>query len=58
MRNNGVPLVDHAPKAALTQSIMALAESLTGESKEEGAADALAKPEKSGLFGFLAKAKK
>jgi pilus assembly protein CpaE len=57
VRNNGVPLVDHAPKAALTQSIVALAESLTGEPKEEAAPDAVLKPEKSGLFGFLAKAK-
>jgi pilus assembly protein CpaE len=58
VRNNGVPLVEHAPKAALTQSILGLAESLAGEPKEEPPADAAAKPEKSGLFGFLAKAKK
>jgi pilus assembly protein CpaE len=58
VRNNGVPLVEHAPKAALTQSIINLAEALTGEPKEESAADSSVKPEKSGLFGFLAKAKK
>ena len=33
VRNNGVPLVEQAPKAAITQSIMGLAEALTGEPK-------------------------
>ncbi len=33
VRNNGVPLVEQAPKAAITQSIIALGEALTGESK-------------------------
>jgi pilus assembly protein CpaE len=30
VRNNGVPLVEQAPKAAITQSIVALAETLCG----------------------------
>lgn len=30
-RNNGVPLIDSAPKAAVTQSIMSLAKVLTGD---------------------------
>src|SRR5262249_38680354 len=30
VRNNGVPVVDQAPKAAITQSIIALADALTG----------------------------
>lgn len=31
VRNNGVPLIEQAPKAAITQSIIALAEALTGD---------------------------
>ena len=30
-RNNGVPLIEHAPKAAITQSFVALAKALSGE---------------------------
>lgn len=33
VRNNGVPLVEQAPKAAITQSIIALAEKLSGVEK-------------------------
>ncbi|MGC4006468.1 MAG: response regulator [Pirellulales bacterium] len=56
VRNNGVPLIEQAPKAALTQSILQLSERLCGESKEEEVAA------KSGgsigkLFGFLNKKK-
>jgi pilus assembly protein CpaE len=32
VRNNGVPLVEQAPKAAITQSIIAMADALSGES--------------------------
>ncbi len=40
VRNNGVPLLQHAPKAAITQSIGQLADSLCGKkSDEEGAGD-------------------
>jgi pilus assembly protein CpaE len=34
VRNNGVPLVEQAPKAAITQSVIMLAEKLTGSLKE------------------------
>ena len=52
VRNNGVPLVDHAPKAAITHSIIGLAEALTSENKESVVEDA-AKPSSLGrLFGF------
>ena len=53
-RNNGVPLIEQSPKAAITQSIMALAAALFNEGKEEteDAAEAK-KPARKGLFGFL-----
>jgi pilus assembly protein CpaE len=35
VRNNGVPLIEQAPKAAITQSVMALAETFCGERKTE-----------------------
>lgn len=57
VRNNGVPLVDHAPKSALTQSILGLADALSGEQRQSEEAEAQSKPEKSGLFSFLSKAK-
>jgi len=60
VRNNGVPLVEQAPKANVTMSIVSLAEALSGEKKEEPAAEAApeAKAAKSGLFGmFKSKAK-
>jgi pilus assembly protein CpaE len=31
VRNNGVPLLEHAPKAAITQSIVQLADALSGD---------------------------
>jgi pilus assembly protein CpaE len=53
VRNNGVPLVEQAPKAAVTQSVMGLAESLTGDRKENAAEEeADAKAGKSGIFSF------
>ncbi|MGC3969024.1 MAG: response regulator [Pirellulales bacterium] len=55
VRNNGVPLVEQAPKAAVTQSLLGLAEALTGVKKEgedAPAPTADAKPNKSGLFSF------
>jgi pilus assembly protein CpaE len=36
VRNNGVPLLEHAPRAALTQSILALADALCGSGPGEG----------------------
>ena len=35
VRNNGVPLIEHAPKAAITQSIVTLAEALTSGGQVE-----------------------
>ncbi|MCE9604308.1 MAG: response regulator [Planctomycetia bacterium] len=60
VRNNGVPLVEQAPKANVTMSIVSLAEALSGEKKEETVAEVVADPKaaKSGIFGmFKAKAK-
>ncbi len=34
VRNNGVPLIEHAPKAAITQSMLALADALSQDEKE------------------------
>lgn len=36
VRNNGIPLVQHAPKAGITNSIMQLADAICGRSREEG----------------------
>ena len=53
-RNNGVPLIEQSPKAAITQSIVALAGALFDEAKSEEATAADAKkPGRKGLFGFL-----
>jgi pilus assembly protein CpaE len=38
VRNNGVPLVQHAPKAGITQSIGQLADALTGKKPDDEAA--------------------
>jgi pilus assembly protein CpaE len=35
-RNNGVPLIEHAPKAAVTQSMKALAKALSGSDLPDG----------------------
>ena len=40
VRNNGVPLIEQAPKAAITQSIIALAHALGGDARTESAAEA------------------
>ena len=37
VRNNGVPLVQQAPKAAITQSINQLAAALSGKTDGDGA---------------------
>ncbi|MGQ9576921.1 MAG: response regulator [Thermoguttaceae bacterium] len=49
VRNNGVPLIEHAPKAAITQAILGLAEALTSEDKRRAATQ----PAKSGLGRLL-----
>jgi pilus assembly protein CpaE len=64
VRNNGVPLIEQAPRASITQAIVTLAEALTGEEKSERAkegADAgavAASPAKSSWLGFLGKGSK
>lgn len=40
VRNNGVPLIEQAPKAAITQAVLGLADALSGEVKAEQPADA------------------
>ena len=52
VRNNGVPLVEQAPKAAITQSILQLAEALSGADKPTNA-EAAPAPGKSSLGGLL-----
>ncbi|MBI1903172.1 MAG: P-loop NTPase [Planctomycetia bacterium] len=59
VRNNGVPLVDQSPKAAVTQAIVGLAETLGGEQEQEDAAKQ-ADPTKSSIgkiLGFWSKGK-
>lgn len=34
-RNNGIPLIEQAPKASVTQSLLALAEALTARGKPD-----------------------
>jgi pilus assembly protein CpaE len=48
-RNNGVPLVEQSPKAAVTQAIAGLAAALSGEEKSQ-AKDTGKKAGRSGLF--------
>lgn len=55
MRNNGVPLVEQAAKAPITQAIIGMAESLCGV-KPEPEEEAV-KPGKGRLLGFLSKAR-
>jgi pilus assembly protein CpaE len=50
VRNNGVPLIEQAPKAAITQSIVNLAELLSGDGKVPSAEAAGKKAGLSGLF--------
>ncbi|TWT30876.1 nucleotide-binding protein [Blastopirellula retiformator] len=50
VRNNGVPLIEQAPRAGITQAISSLADALSGDSKKAAAAG------KAGIsrwFGFL-----
>ncbi len=39
MRNNGVPLIEQAPRAGITQSLVALADELAGGAKDDGRED-------------------
>jgi len=49
-RNNGVPLIEQAPKAAITQSIVQLSKTLTNDGKIEAVESA---GKKFGLGGLL-----
>jgi pilus assembly protein CpaE len=62
VRNNGVPLLEQAPKAAITQSIMALADAVSGGEPSGGtpSSSKLSESTKKSLgklFGFLSKDK-
>ncbi len=57
VRNNGVPLVEQAPKAPITQSILQLAEALSGAPKESEVEDADAKQAGGRWFGLFANKK-
>jgi len=52
VRNNGVPLIEQAPKAAITQSITALAEALCGEEPAQAEQAAAKKSTLGRLRGF------
>lgn len=52
VRNNGVPLVEQAPKAAITQSILALSEALCADEKAPQAEAAGKKSVLGRLFNF------
>lgn len=55
-RNNGVPLIDSAPNASITQNIISLANRLVvGDEGNEGGEEEKEKKEKKRLFSFLSK---
>ncbi len=56
-RNNGVPLVNQAPKSKLTKSIVQLAQSLDISNAEGGEAEEKDKKGKKSIFSFLASGK-
>ncbi|MFN9914651.1 MAG: hypothetical protein ACK53L_18835, partial [Pirellulaceae bacterium] len=54
MRNNGVPLYEQAPKAAITQSILQLTDLLAGNvSEEKDTADSKKDKAVAGAAGWL-----
>ncbi|HZN33071.1 MAG TPA: pilus assembly protein CpaE [Pirellulaceae bacterium] len=60
IRNNGVPLIEQAPRAGITQALVALAERLVGEgrSKDEADSNKGAKNTSTGWLNFLGGKKK
>jgi pilus assembly protein CpaE len=52
VRNNGVPLVEQAPKAPITLAIVKLAQALSGNAKPDTDAAETPKPTKSRLLNF------
>ena len=59
VRNNGVPLFEQAPRAGITQSMVALAQSLSDDGRKPDAAPAesVTKAGNTGWLSFLGKAK-
>lgn len=53
VRNNGVPLLEQAPKAKITQAFLALADSLSGHEAEATTTDEAGLPALSKFFGGL-----
>jgi pilus assembly protein CpaE len=53
VRNNGVPLIEQAPKAAITQSIVELAEAIIGDAKQPAAAETAGKSGTSRWLSFF-----
>ena len=51
-RNNGIPLIDQAPKAAISQSLIAMAKALSGDDKVKAPEVAGRKAGLGGLFGL------
>ncbi len=52
VRNNGIPLVEHAPKTAIAQAILGLAAALSSQEKDEPAAPAEGKSALGRIFSF------
>ena len=50
-RNNGVPLIEQSPKAAITQSLIGLAKALSATEEAEAAPDAAEKADKNASAG-------
>lgn len=57
VRNNGVPLIEQAPKASITQAIVALSEALSGDDKAAAEEPAAAGKASGGWLGLFGKAK-
>jgi pilus assembly protein CpaE len=54
VRNNGVPLIEHSPRASITQALMTLVDNLSsGEKANAKDGDAAAKAAAGGWLGFL-----
>jgi len=53
VRNNGVPLIEQAPRASITQAMTALAENLTGEQPAAAADAATTKTTSGKWLSFL-----
>jgi pilus assembly protein CpaE len=52
VRNNGVPLIEQAPKAAITQAVVLLAEALCSHESSEEVDDSQKTSSSRGFFGL------